>query len=238
MKLFEQYFLGTLLPEDQQELALGRQNPDFEREFQAYQQTFQLIQQHGVLELKQRLQARERALYGSVRRRRIRQALSIAALFLFVCLAVVRWAGPTGSKDYLSDYFSPAMNTIMPNFRGVAGQGVDSPLTAGFRAYDQQAYQAAVTNFARSHADGWQDAIAFYQANALLALDSSRAAIPFLQPLVDQESAYRYQSQWYLALAYLDVGQLLAARDLLVLVREQDGVYQQQAEAILQKLDD
>jgi len=238
MKLFEQYFLGTLSPEDQQELALGRQNPDFENEFQSYQQAFQLIQQHGVLELKQRLQARERALYGSVRRRRIRQALSIAALFLFVCLAVVRWAGPTGSKDYLSDYFSPAMNTLMPSFRGVGEQGVDSPLTAGFQAYDQQAYQAAVTYFARSHADGWQDAIAFYQANALLALDSSGVAIPLLQPLVDQESAYRYQSQWYLALAYLDAGQLVAARDLLVLVREQDGVYQQQAEAILQKLDD
>ena len=85
----------------------------------------------------------------------------------------------------------------------------------------------------RSHADGWQDAVAFYQANALLALDSSGVAIPLLQPLVDQESAYRYQSQWYLALAYLDAGQLVAARDLLALVREQDGVYQQQAKEIL-----
>lgn len=238
MKLFEQYFLGTLLPEEQRELALGRQNPDFEREFQSYQLAFQLVQQQGVLELKQRLQARERALYGNVRRRRIRQVLSVAALFLFVCLAVVRWSGPAGSKDYLGDYFSPAMNTSMPSLRGATEQGVDSPLAAGFQAYDQQAYQTAVTYFARSQADGWQDVIAFYQANALLALDSSRAAIPFLQSLVDKESAYQYQSQWYLALAYLDVGQLVAARDLLVLVREQDGVYQKQAEAILQKLDD
>jgi hypothetical protein len=241
MNLFEKYFQGKLRPEEQQELAEKRQDPNFEAEFQSYQQAFRAIQQQGETALKARLQAKERQLSGHPTKHQTRQLarriLQIAAVLLVSLLTITLWNRTHSEKDYLSDYFTPAFNTTLPNLRGNSGQDIAPPLQAALNAYNQKDYTTAILHFQKIQADSLQDIVHFYQANAHLALANSAEAIPLLQKLITDDNYYRYQSHWYLALAYLDQGRVSLAKDLLEPLRGQTGSYQKKASQILSSLE-
>lgn len=242
MNLFEKYFQGTLRPEEHQELAKNRRDPAFEAEFQSYQSAFRAIRHQGERELKVRLQAKEASLPKRHSKNQIRQlarrVLQVAAVVFIALLTILLWNRLKPTNDYLTTYFSPALNTTSPKLRGNPEQTAHTPLKKAFIAYNNQDYQTAIEHFQRIPADSSLQTIAhFYQANALLALESSSDAIALLRPLAVQESSYQYQSQWYLALAYLDNDQIAPAKTLLEQLRTQEGSYRQKATDILSALD-
>ncbi|HKK77435.1 MAG TPA: tetratricopeptide repeat protein [Saprospiraceae bacterium] len=241
MNAFEKYFQGKLPPEEQEELAKKRQDPAFEAEFQSYQRAFRAIQYQGEKELKAHLQIKEKSLNGGrsrqQTRRLARRVLQIAAILVLSLLAVLLWPRQPSAERYLSTYFTPALNTALPNLRGEPAPDMGSPLQNALTAYNQKDYRAAIEQFQLIDRDSLQDIAHFYQANAHLALENSGPAIPLLQGLVQKENNYQYQSRWYLALAYLENGQTASAKALLEQLRLEQGSYQREAARILLELD-
>lgn len=240
MNLFEKFFQAKLRPEDHQELAEKRQDPKFEAEFQSYQRAFRAIQHQGEAELKARLQAKEKNRYSKSDKQHIRQlarrVLQIAAVLLVTLLATLLWHRTTTPNNYLTEYFSPALNTALPSLRGNMNQNIDTPFQQALMAYNQRDYQKAIEYFQHIDADSLQETATFYQANAHLALANSHAAIPLLQKLTTTNNYFQYQSRWYLALAYLDEGDIQSARVLLKALGTESGSYQAEADRILLSL--
>lgn len=240
MNLFEKYFQGKLRPEEHQELAEKRQDPNFEAEFQSYQRAFRAIQHQGEAELKARLQAKEKNRNDKPAKQHIRQlarrVLQIAAVLFVTLLATLLWNRKTTTNDYLTDYFSPALNTALPSLRGNTNPNIDTPFQQALMAYNQRDYQKAIEYFQHTNADSLQETATFYQANAHLALANSQAAIPLLQKLTNTNNNFQYQSRWYLALAYLDKGNIQSAKTLLQALSMEPGSYQAEADRILASL--
>lgn len=236
MNLFENYFLGKLSAEDQQILAEKRKDPSFEAEFLAQQKIFRAIRYQGAKELKAQLRRKEENLMKSRSRQGVRRAarriLQLAAVLFLSLTVYLVWTNSSSSPDYLSDYFTPALNTALANLRGDQRPGIDTPLENALQAYNQKDFQTAIEQFHRIDQDTTLEVALFYEANAQLTLDNSSAAIPLLQTLLQKETDYHYQSLWLLSLAYLSDKQPVAARSLLEEVAQLPGPYQNDASQI------
>lgn len=237
IELIEKLFRGKLSPEETKLLNQKRQDPNFESDLKGYEKAFKAIQLQGELDLKNRLQQKERALYGKPRSIPLFwRALSVAAVLALCLTTFLFWPKGPETQNYLAEYFQPALNTVNPATRGNTTNNSSDAQTLALQAYNLQNYPEAIVLFKKMESQEVNESTQFYLANALLATGQSEAAIPLLNELNQQNGRYAYQSKWYLALAYLDRDQVQKARPLLQQIANQNGAKQELATQLLDAL--
>ena len=118
-----------------------------------------------------------------------------------------------------------------------SGTNTDSLLNEAISAYDQSDFTTAIQQFQIvQRLDKTQSVYTFYEGISLLGLQNAKAAIPILEKIKDdKDPKWREQSQWYLALAYLQNNEIDKAKDLLQDI--QNGQFQYaKAQDLLEQL--
>lgn len=160
---------------------------------------------------------------------------TIAAAILVWFL--IRGLSPPSLQQLFARHFDPAENTV-----SVLSADPQS-FEQAFERYDAGDYAAAIRLFEQlENLSAVQQAeIDFYRANAFLAIDQPRDAIPILQVLAQQSgSALAPEAAYYLGLAYLATDQPAEALAQFQAVSSQGllGVEEQQhAQALVEVLE-
>lgn len=142
-------------------------------------------------------------------------------------------ASPTSNQDLFNQNFQPYPNVVHPIVRGEEGQ---ISKTKAFAAYQNGEYSSAIALFAELYAASKEPDYLFYQANALLQLKKGKEAIPLLQNHLMTADSLTEKSDWYLAMAYLQVDDTNNAKKMLQSVVD-DGVFKvQEAKKLLKSL--
>ena len=225
--LIEKKLDGTLSAKEQQRFEhLLHADPGFA---QAYQE------QKGMIEAfrqqqKELLHRRLKRGYGAYQRKRTlrRGCYGTAAALLLVALGSW-WGWPPSSEQLFASYYQP-YEVVMP--RGAA------PTNRATLYYGQGQYAQALS-LLRSQpqtgeaADYWT----LLRGNAYLLVDSvEQAQAQFQRVIASSDAEYQAYGRWYLALSYLKNDQRPDARLLLRTMATQPGLFQSQAQQLLNDL--
>lgn len=139
----------------------------------------------------------------------------------------------TSPQELFAQNFEPYPNVVHPIVRGQEGP---EPNTKAFLAYQNGEYASAISLFTQLYTESEEPIYLFYQANALLQLNKARAAIPLLQNHLKTNDTLTEKTGWYLAMAYLQVGDSENAQKMLQTVVD-DGVFKvEEANKLLKSL--
>ena len=162
-------------------------------------------------------------------------AASIAILVGFGSIYFLNRGGNASPEALFGEYFSP---TLAPSAFRSDEDVLEKRYQAAFDAYNEKAYAEAATAFEGIYTSSTNQKTAeFYAAVSFLAADQGDRAIPIFEGFVSTTNSYTTQSQWYLALAWLQKAAPDKAKPYLVTVAAKPGKYQADAKAILEKLD-
>ncbi|MDX1476409.1 MAG: hypothetical protein R3301_01845 [Saprospiraceae bacterium] len=164
-----------------------------------------------------------------------RQQWRVRGIVLFILLIALAWwlasripLGPDALFDrFFTEYSLPD---------GALQTARDETHRAFLTAYAAGEYRIAATLYARLEATDDLDRLMYGVGH--LALRRPVGGIGALMEAAQEGSAYRNQAQWYLALAYVKLGDAENARILLRELTARAGDQHQQAEALLRKLRD
>lgn len=112
----------------------------------------------------------------------------------------------------------------------------EAPL--GRQAYDQKKYAKAYPALVAEVEAGGDSLSLIYAGVAAIGSGQADKAVSLLEPLAAAENWSFYQSEirWYLALAYLDNGEIDRANDLLNLLIQANDAYAEDAKNLIQKI--
>ena len=106
-----------------------------------------------------------------------------------------------------------------------------------WEAYDKKEFATAVPFFETAlkenptDSEGW-----FYLGNCYLSLEKPDQSIAALRKVYTEESLFTQQTQWYIALAYLQKGETDHALILFARIAELEGTYAESAKRIVNSL--
>ena len=150
--------------------------------------------------------------------------VTAAAAMVFILVLFFTGKDP---QTLANRHFKPFPDHVTKRYRSAAEKdtSTNNLLQAGMQAYYQDAYKKAIVKLEKARNKGKQKATAkFYLANAYLATNKPKAAIPLLKGLGSQlEPPYTPHHQWYLALAYLKLDQPAKAKPLLQALKKHEG---------------
>ena len=137
------------------------------------------------------------------------------------------------NKDLFAQNFKPYRNVIHPTTRG--DEAMDTKDKA-FGAYSKGDYQDAIPLFAELYTTEKQPYYLFYEANALIQLNRAAEAIPLLLEHLKTEDSLIDKSNWYLAMAYLQLEDSENAKRVLKRVVETNAYKAEEAKQLLDAL--
>lgn len=240
IELISRYLAGQLPGAEAEEFRQRLNDPSFQEEVGLQRELAEAVGRREASRLKAMLRAEEAALekeaapvarHQGARRRRFIGLAAAAALLL---LAAAFWflGREPAPTDLYASCFEPRKNTLVVVQRA---EGKESLVQQAFRLYENEDYEEALDAFAALPDTASNDDIAFYRANALMAVGRTGEAIPILQEVIrNGESQYPDPAKWYLALAYIDEAQYAAARPLLEELRG-SSFFGEKAEALLRE---
>lgn len=159
--------------------------------------------------------------------------LVAAALALLVGLTYFFTTNTTKSPEHLfSQNFTPYRNVTHPITRGEA---VDVK-TKAFIAYAKGDYREAIPLFTELYTFGKEPYFLFYKANALIQMNRAEEAIPLLQEHLMTNDSLTDKSNWYLAMAYLQLEDSEKAELALKKVVETNAYNAEKAKQLLDAL--
>ena len=159
-----------------------------------------------------------------------------AAVLILLIPAYFLLKGPSDQRLYTA-YFDAPISTYYSANRGTNTSG-DQALENAFKLYESMLYEKAslaISELVESHPE--KEDLVFYQGIALLETGDTEAAISKLTQCL--ETTYNRVDQlapWYLALAYIKIGDREAAKDLLNNLVRSDSAKSDQAKQLLKKL--
>ncbi|MFN3851348.1 MAG: tetratricopeptide repeat protein [Spirosomataceae bacterium] len=153
-----------------------------------------------------------------------------AALWLFI------FKTPT-NEDLFAQNFQVYPNVIAPSVRGTSTTDGDKKLA--FELYEQEKYKEAIEIFEKTAKETKEEYPAFYVGQCYMALGDYQKAISSFSGavLTDEKFPFDTQRKWYLALAYLKIGDKENAKLILELLTNYENVQTQKATELLEKLD-
>lgn len=240
IELISRYLAGRLPGAEAEEFRQRLKDPSFQEEVDLQRELAEAVGRREASRLKALLQAEEADLekeaapgarHPGARRRRFIGLAAAAALLL---LAAAFWflGREPAAPDLYASYFEPRKNTLVVVQRT---EGEESLMQKAFLLYEDEEYEEALDAFAALPDTAVTDDVAFYRANALMAVGRTKEALPILQEVVrNGESQYLDSAKWYLALAYVDEAQYAAARPLLEELRSSPFLGKK-AEALLRE---
>ncbi len=197
---------------------------------------------HLRSQLKESLRDEEAAMRPRSRRAWLLPAIAAALLLI---LSLVIWLadpgtaphGPEGGRALAAEYFQPYPNELFPIEMGETSQ--DDAVLA-MRSYERGDFDAAIGRLRRLEPGAWNLDLQFYEGVALLALHRPEEALSALNGIAANPAArYREASSWYLALAYLELGETGRSLDLLEDIAIQpEHPYREEARELMERLAD
>lgn len=161
----------------------------------------------------------------------------IAAAFIILSLSiflVVNSRKRTSHSYLFKNHFAHYGYTIEP--RG-AGDSIGS-FYNGMRLYEAGSFEDAISSFIDTE-QNYNQISNFYIGLCYLELDQYKNAIIYLQKATAINGEQTQEAEWYLALAYLAEGKIKQTEGLLIqIINSQEHYYQQQAQNLLDDLED
>lgn len=242
LEYIKRYLDAQLSPEEQADFEIRLQtDPDFAETTAFHKQLYAALKNKEADRLKAMLQAAEAARPpAALPRKNIRwawQAVAAAIVLMGLCIWFLQPHQNKRTDQVLfAQYFHPYENTYFVVSRDETPK---RPEAAAFQAYDAHDYPAAAARFAALREDQKTPEILFFQANALLHGGQTAAAKTLLAALVDKQREWPFEaaSQWYLALACLQLGQPQEAKQWLQRIAADAAHFKkQEAQALLKEI--
>lgn len=185
-------------------------------------------------QLKEEMQSWARAATRRRKRQRTKYALAAGVALLLVTAAGIGYfttIQPTPQALYETYY------TVYPADPLLRGQPTVD-YNQAMNLYREEHYQEAIPLFEELQKSDSTDAwIALFLGNSYLNVNQTGAAIQHFKQVAEADDAIvRRYGQWYLALSYLKTGDQPAAEQLLRQLSAQPGMFQNKAQAMLDKL--
>lgn len=140
------------------------------------------------------------------------------------------------NEDLFTQNFQVYPNVIAPSVRGTSTTEGDKKLA--FEFYEQEKYKEAVGVFEKIAKETNEEYPAFYVGQCYMALGDYQKAISSFSGavLTDEKFPFDTQRKWYLALAYLKIGDKENAKLILELLTNYENVQTQKATELLENL--
>lgn len=183
---------------------------------------------------------------GGATVRRLRRLYAVAAAILLLVAAGFWWITnqqTTDNEALYAEAFSPYANELSDRTMGGSdgpSATADEQLEVASLAYDRRDYAAAATAFAaylNNAPASAPESAKLYYGISLLGAGKAGEAIPLLQQL-SANANYADAASWYLALAQLRDGQIIAARQgLEKLAAQKSSPFAKRAKDLLVAID-
>lgn len=130
-------------------------------------------------------------------------------------------------------YFEPFDNDFVVKTRSI--ETVRNLEYKAFGAYDKGEYDLAEGLFEKLIKSGYENKslAQLFLANSLLAQGRSKEASALLDQLLLDPNAFIHETQWYLAIAVLDQGDSLKTQRLLQTVAQENDLFSEIAQTLL-----
>ena len=136
-------------------------------------------------------------------------------------------------QDLFAQNFTAYPNVSHPITRGNEGRDAK---TEAFAAYAKGDYKTAIPLFTELYTSGQESYYLFYKANSLIGIDRASEAIPLLEEHLRTVDSLTDKSNWYLAMAYLQLEDTQKAKEALEKVVETKGYKAKEAKQLLDRL--
>jgi len=232
--LIVKFFENTLSPEELTEFnELMDNNEDFRKEVEFQKELKEVILLSDRENIKQELKAIE----PGARKSKFKMWPIAASFVVLLGISAFWWfSDPNVNPEELFDaQFEPYRNVVQPIERG--SDTKDLRILA-FRAYEEGNYDIALEGF-NNLLEKYNDSrIHFYKANVLLQLGKTEEAIDILEKNMTEADSLVEKHHWYLALAYLKIGEDdKAISQLKPLINNPNSEYKKkEAQALLNKI--
>lgn len=243
-KLINKYFNDTL--SDQEYVLFNKllqEDPAFKEEFLFQKDLKKALQLNQRESLKATLQGFEKDLEQKKNIFTSKTWLAAASVIILLGIGALifnSYSNKDPRKLYV-EYFEPYRNIIRPVERGEDDGSIE---TKAFQAYENGEFYKAINlfNSVESIEEEDSDYIDFYKAISLMALDKNKEAADLLLPIATEVEKGDYdltqKANWYLALTYLNSGEIEKARSQFYRISHDDAFTfkKEEAEEILDKL--
>lgn len=139
----------------------------------------------------------------------------------------------TAPSQLYADYFEPYENVVAPITRGKTNETTKKYT---FVAYEKKEFEKATKGFRTLFENTGESYYLLYQANALMANNQIKEAVPLLEKHLAFKDKFADKSRWYLALAYLKTKEVKKAEKLLRKIVEENAYKTKEAKEILAQL--
>jgi len=234
--LIEKFFEHQLSDQEQEHFSkLLLNDPDFAAEVAFLQQVGTAAEQKEEQRLKKELQQVEVQWWNRrVSQKKYLKWAGIAALILLFIIPFTK-NKTEDVKALFQSYYSPAVNVTFPIERSEA---TATKITNAFTAYEMGDYEKALVEFSTISDLKGQQQLLYYEANALLALGRTEAAIEKFKQHLTHTDVLTNRSHWYLALAYIKKKDSKNAKqELRALLNSGEAFKKVEASSLLKKLE-
>lgn len=242
IELIDKYFSNSLSPKEQLKFNDLLQNDEkFKKEF-AFQKDLQkVISKNQRNDLKKVVQNFEDDKKPVISLLNISKKWLVAASILIIVglgsVFVKSNFYPSPDKLYAENY-EPYRNIVLPVERGEDANTIEH---SAFVAYENGNYHKAINLF-NSVPNSNTVYILFYKSMCYMSLNKTREAISLLKTIVDSnpevnsEKNFKELANWYLALAYLNIGEIENAhKQFAVISNDKANVYKKESSAKILK---
>jgi predicted Zn-dependent protease len=233
-QLIADYFLNSLSEKDQKSFdLLMTTDAEFKADLDFQRRVKNAIHKKEHQKLKQHFKEWE----GNSESKRSSSSKRIwyiaASIILMLTLGFYFMQTKTAESLY-ADYYQPAKNIVHPIVRS---NDVNDRKNKAFIAYKKKDYVTAHQLFEGLYKTTLDSELLFYDAIALLEIDSTAKAIEQLKSHQNFEDAVSAKTNWYLALAYLKSNDIPQSKQLLKEIVQVEGYNYDKAKKILSALD-
>ena len=224
--LIEKYLEQRMSAEERQKFEQAMiDNPAIKEEIELHRQVTATLKGEKVHELRSVLKAvdknwgaEKKEQKGVARTINFRRVIAIAATVLLMVMSYQFFftsGGPVSNEQLFADNFQPYQ--MLLSQRGLSEGEKNIVLENAISAYSKGNYQSAASFFQQlSQNDPTDISYQFYLAVAQLGAKENDTSINLFQNIISTEGhPFKEQSQWYLALAYLQNGDNENARKTL-----------------------
>ncbi|MFI8605089.1 tol-pal system YbgF family protein [Cellulophaga baltica] len=139
----------------------------------------------------------------------------------------------TSPEELFTQNFKPYRNVIQPITRG---ESLNDNKFKAFLAYSKGEYKQAIPLFNTLYSSEGESYYLFYEAISLIQLRQADKAVPLLQEHLKSQDALVDKTNWYLAMAYLQLQDIEQAKKTLKLIIEDKTYKAKEAKQLLDLL--
>ena len=243
--LIDKYFNNSLSPKEQMKFnELLQSDEKFKKEFTFQKDLQKVISKNQRNDLRKAVQNFEQDKKPVVRLLNISKKWLVAASILIIIglgfVFVKSNFYPSPDELFVENY-EPYRNIVLPIERG---ENTNTIEYSAFVAYENGNYHKAINLF-NSVPNSNTTYIIFYKSMCYMSLNKTREAITLLKTIVDSkpeinsEKNFNELANWYLGLAYLNIGEIENAhKQFSIISNDKDNVYKKESSGkILEYLD-